>query len=83
MMYDNWSRNQKMRWFWGWTIVTGLFLLFAIIMFFVVTRILHLQDKHIETVIGMGISLPLAGVIGYQLHNKWLLCIFPDNSPSD
>jgi hypothetical protein len=77
-MFDNWTKAQKLQWSFGWLAGTLIFAAIDLPLIFLMQRRFPDIDKHLKTLIEIGISLPLATVLGVQCHNRIIVKIFHD-----
>ena len=64
-MYDNWTRAQKLRWYWSWASGVAFYCVIFVFVFSLLHRNYPGMDPHLEVLIEQGLSLPLAGLFGF------------------
>jgi hypothetical protein len=77
-MHEARMPNQKARWCLGWLTVAAMFIVVQITLFFVLFRRMNITNDHMLLGPALPISVPLSGLVGLYVHNKWLMKRFPD-----
>jgi len=77
-MYENLSKNQRYRQFWGWTVAAFVFLVSQILVYIITTHVFIINDKQIQTIVGISISSPITAGVSLYIYRKFLVNILPD-----
>jgi hypothetical protein len=75
-MYEDWSRNQKLRWLCGWLSVAVCFLFLQPLTYFILQFLV--SDRQVKAVLSVAIDLPVALVLGGIIYRQVIVYWFPD-----
>jgi hypothetical protein len=76
-MYEDWSRNQKLRWLCGWLSVAVCFLLLQPLTYLILQFLV--SDRQLKVMLSVAADLPIAMVLAGIIYRQVLVYWFPDS----
>lgn len=81
--FEDWTRTQKLRWFFGWIIGVVIFSVTGLVLHsFMQSRYPNLEPQ-LVVAIGASVSLFVAAVLGALFYRVVIVTIFPDSNSTE
>jgi NADH:ubiquinone oxidoreductase subunit 3 (subunit A) len=80
-MYEDWTRNQKLRWLCGWLAVALCFVIFQPLTYFILQFLVG--DRQLKVMLGVAIDLPIALVLAGIIYRQVIVYWFPETDTDE